>query len=191
MGKSLSPWSDVLNSALLFADDTKIYTIINRHNPQFTLQEDIDKCVQWSMDWQLPFNVSKCKVLHLGQFNPNHSYTMADIILQDVFEEKDLGVIIDKDLKFHAQTAAVVNKANRLLGLIKKCFVNISIKSFIILYKSLVRPCLEYGNVIWGPFYVSDRIKLENIPRKATRMVTTISHLNYCDRLKFLKLPSL
>ena len=105
MGKSLSPWSDVLsgipqgsvlgplffviyinnfplslkNSALLFADDTKIYTTINRHNPQFTLQEDIDKCVQWSMDWQLPFNVSKCKVLHLGQFNPNHSYTMADI----------------------------------------------------------------------------------------------------------------
>ena len=71
------------------------------------------------MDWQLPFNVSKCKVLHLGQFNPNHSYTMADIILQDVFEEKDLGEIIDKDLKFHAQTAAVVNKANRLLGLIK------------------------------------------------------------------------
>ena len=108
------------------------YTIINRHNPQFTLQEDIDKCAQRSMDWQLPFNVFKYKVLHQGQFNPNHSYTMADIILQDVFEEKDLGVIIDKDLKFHAQTAAVVNKANRLLGLIKKCFVNISIKSFII-----------------------------------------------------------
>ena len=132
VGKSLSPWSDVLNSALLFADDTKIYTTINRHNPHFTLQEDIDKCAQRSMDWQLPFNVFKYKVLHQGQFNPNHSYTMADIILQDVFEEKDLGVIIDKDLKFHAQTAAVVNKANRLLGLIKKCFVNISIKSFII-----------------------------------------------------------
>ena len=77
------------------------------------------------------------------------------------FEEKDLGVIIDKDLKFHVQTAAVINKANRLLGLIKKCFVNISIESFIILYKSLVRPCLEYGNVIWGPFYMSDRIRLE------------------------------
>ena len=55
----------------------------------------------------------------MGQFNPNHPYTMADIILQDIFEEKDLGVIIDKNLKFHAQTTAVVNKANRLLGLIK------------------------------------------------------------------------
>ena len=106
------------------------------------------------MDWQLPFNISKCKVLHLGHFNPNYSYIMADIILQDVFEEKYLGVIIDKDLKFHVQTAAVDNKANRLLGLIKKCFVSISIEYFIIWYKPLVRPCLEYGNVIWGPFYV-------------------------------------
>ena len=58
------------------------------------------------------------------------------------------------------QTAAVVNKANRLLGLIKKCFVNISIESFIILCKSLVHPYREYGNVIWGSFHVSDRIKL-------------------------------
>ena len=74
VGRSPSPWSDVLsgipqgsvlgplffviyindfplslkNSALLFADDTKIYTTINQHNLQFTLQEDIDKCVQWS-----------------------------------------------------------------------------------------------------------------------------------------------
>ena len=107
-----------------------------------------------SMDWQLPFDVSKCKVLHLGHFNPNCSYTMADIILWDVFEEKDLDVIVDKDLKFHVQTAAVINKVNRLLELIKKCFVNISIECFIILYKSLVHPCLEYGNVIWRPFYV-------------------------------------
>ena len=44
---------------------------------------------------------------------------MADITLQEVFEEKDLGVIIDRDLKFHTQTAAVINKANRLLGLLK------------------------------------------------------------------------
>ena len=61
--------------------------------------------------------VSKCKVLHLGHFNPNYSYTMADIIIIAIY--MDLGVIIDKDLKFHVQIAAVINKASRLLELIK------------------------------------------------------------------------
>ena len=53
--------------------------------------------------WQLPFNVSKCKLLHLGQFNPRHSYTIEGVDIEKAKEEKDLGVIIDSELKFHAR----------------------------------------------------------------------------------------
>jgi len=85
----------------------------------------------------------------------------------------------------------VVNKANRLLGLIKWTFLTLSEDVFLSLYKSLVRPILEYGNLVWGPNYKTDIHKLEKIQQKATRMVESIQHLDYEERLKHLKLPSL
>ena len=83
--------------------------------------------------------------------------------MDDVEEEKDLGVVIDKDLKFHQQTASAVKKANMALGLIKKSFAFLDDQMLPLLYKSLVRPHLEYGNVIWGPFYKGDAQKVERI----------------------------
>ena len=128
--------------------------------------DDINSCARWATEWQLPFNVSKCKVLHLGLSNPMFSYTMDGTLLDEVSEEKNLGVIIDKDLKFHSHTALVFNKANRLLGLLKHCFVNLSSTTFVNLYKVIIRPVLECNNTIWGPFYATDINNVENIQRK-------------------------
>ena len=113
------------NKVLLFADDTKIYSSISRANPISSLQDDINACIEWSVMWQLPFNISKCKILHIGQFNPRYCYKMDGMDIVKVNEEKDLGVLIDCNLKFHSQCSAVVNKANRLLGLIKQTFSDI------------------------------------------------------------------
>ena len=86
------------NSVLLFADETKVFTTctIDRLDPFSTLQYDINSCARWATEWQLPLNVSKCKVLHLGLSNPMLSYTMDGNLLEEVFEEKYLSVIIDK-----------------------------------------------------------------------------------------------
>ena len=59
------------------------------------------------------------------------------------------------------------------------------------LYKSLVRPHLEYGNPIWGPFYQGDIDKLEAVQRRATKMVADQNNKPYEERLKNLDLPSL
>ena len=59
------------------------------------------------------------------------SNTMDGNLLKEVSEEKDLGIIIDKKLKFHSHTALVVNKANRMLGLVRHCFVNLSFTTYI------------------------------------------------------------
>ena len=74
---------------------------------------------------------------------------------------RDLGIIVDGQLKFHSHTTHVVSKANRLLGLIKKSFEHITIHTLPLLYKSLVRPTLEYGNSIWGPHYLLDQQAVE------------------------------
>ena len=115
---------------------------------------------------------------------------MGGNILEQVEEEKDLGVLIDAELKFHKQNAAAVKTANSVLGLIKKSFINLDQELLPILYKSLVRPHLEYGNVIWGPFY-KDHKSIERVQRRATQLVHNLRNLPYEERLRKLKIPSL
>ena len=105
--------------------------------------------------------------------------------------EKGLGVEVDRELKFHKQTSSSVKKANRMLGLIKQSFQNKKEETFPLLYMALVRPHLEYANVVWGPHYKLDQKAVENVQRRATKMITNIKRLTYKDRLRHLKIPSL
>ena len=59
------------------------------------------------------------------------------------------------------------------------------------LYKSLVRPHLEYCTAAWSPHYVKDKELLERIQRRFTRMIPELKGLSYSDRLKALKLWTL
>jgi len=111
--------------------------------------------------------------------------------VDQVTEEKDLGVIINNQMKFHQHTSIAASKAIRMIGVIRKTFTSMSIDTFLRLYTTLVHPHLEYGNVIWGPFYTLDQIKIENVQRMATRMVVSIKHLSYEQRLQRLGLPTL
>ena len=112
-------------------------------------------------------------------------------ILQQVTKEKDLGVIIDHEMKFHKQTAAAAKKANGVLGIIKKSFSLLDKVTLPLLYKSLVRPHLEYANVVWGPHYVEDIKGIARIQRRATKLIRELRHMEYKDRLRELQLPSL
>ena len=63
--------------------------------------------------------------------------------------------------------------------------------NFNLHYKSLVRPDLEYGNVVWSPFLKSDTTLIDNVQKRATRYVPDIYKLEYQERLKALNLPTL
>jgi hypothetical protein len=130
--------------------------------------------------------------MHLGHRNPAHNYSMSEQqILDTVKEEKDLGVIIDCELKLQSNCESQVNKANRLVGLIRRTFCNIDTTTFNLLYKSLVRPHLEYCHVVSFPQYRYQVNLLKGVQRRATKLVPACKHLEYEDRLKLLKLPSL
>ena len=83
-------------------------------------------------------------------------------ILEQVENEKDLGVIIDKDLQFHAQTSATIKQANQILGLIKKTIRTKNETTIPLLYLTLIRPLLEDANVVWDPNYKRDQQLLES-----------------------------
>ena len=173
----------------LFADDCKLYGTVG--DAENKLQMDLANLEHWSKSWQLPFNATKCKVMHLGYKNPKKTYHLNDQVLDVTDSEKDLGVIIDNSLRFHDHTASAVKKANQILGVIKKSYNTRDKTTICTLYKGLVRPHLEYGNAIWGPFLLGDIRKVEAVQRRATKLIPNLQDKPYQDRLKALELPSL
>ena len=178
------------NVCKLFADDCKLYGQVTTSGTN-TIQKDLNNLETWSKKWQLPFNVKKCKVMHIGSKNPNHEYLMNDHKLEVSESEKDLGVHIDNQLKFHIHTAAAIKKATQILGLIKKTYKTRDADTISLLYKSLVRPHLEYGNLIWGPSFMEDKKSIEKVQRRATKIVSGLYDAPYEERLKILNLPLL
>ena len=178
----------VSSSCKVFADDTKIYNSACKH---ISIQNDLDKLFEWSNIWQLHFNIDKCKVLHLGNCNPLNSYCMNNIQLHNCSSDKDLGIFFDSKLCFDNHINYAVNKANSILSLIKRSFTFLDKDSFLCLYKSLVRPHLEYGNIIWYPLLKRQSAIVERVQRRATKMIGELKNLSYKERLIKLRLPSL
>ena len=183
---------DAVNSSIkIFADDTKVYRSVTHLTQIQDLQRDIDSVVDWSDKWQLPFNEAKCKCLHIGPGNLKHVYQMRDNVLESTSDERDLGIVIDSALKFKRQAASAASKATQVLAVIRRSFAHLTVQTVTLLYKTLVRPHLEYGNVIWGPFNRADQKLLERVQRRATKLVPEIRALPYPQRLQRLHLPSL
>lgn len=187
---------DTISSLIyMYADDTKISRVVNMKSDWKALQKDLNSLQEWSNKWQLKFNSSKCKVMHLGNDNRKHRYSMMEneVIktLEESAQERDLGVLIDDELKFVKHIENAVSKSNQLLGLIKRSFVYKNGEVMKKLFTSLVRPLLEYGNVIWYPRHKKEAEILERVQRRATKMIQGMTGHTYEDRLKLLDLPTL
>ena len=128
----------------MFADDLKIYRTIHDLNDSLMLQNDLNILAAWSKDWLLKFNIAKSLVMHLGP-NTKQLYSVGSSEhLSSVNESRDLGIWMDSALKFSMQCSKAANKAMQALGWIKRTFKYITPQSFLILYKTYIRPHLEY-----------------------------------------------
>ena len=164
----------------MYADDTKLFSNSDNEEFRMKIQKDLDNLIQWADRWQLRFNAEKCHTLHLGYGNQYHQYCMKKqnsdekVKLNPSVVEKDLGVLVDKDLKFTQHIESQVKKANRLLGLIRRSFTFMDKECMKQLFTSLVRPHLEFGNVAWAP-YLEKHIKaIENVQHRATKILLTL-----------------
>ena len=181
----------VVSSVLKFADDTKIYRAVRSHEDIEQLQRDLSNMYEWSKEWQMLFNVEKCKCLHIGYNNVRHQYTLGNGNVENSTEERDLGVRIQENLDVGAQVAESVKKANRMLGMISRTYDDKSISTMLQLYKSLVRPHLEYAIQAWRPFKQKDIDSMEKVQRRATRMMGGLNGYSYEERLEIVNLLSL
>ena len=146
-----------------------------------------------SVEWQMLFNASKCRprVMYVGRRNECYDYFMGDTLVETTREEKDLGVYISNNLSPSNHVARAVEKANRVLGIIERTYVNKSRDNILSLYKSLVRPHLEYCVQAWRSFLQQDVDNIEKVQRRATRMISELADLEYGERLRRCNLTTL
>ena len=174
-----------------FADDTKLIASSETEEETEVIQADLRKLHEWSIKWQMNFNAEKCKVLHLGNKNKKTQYEIGGKVIGAVNEEKDLGVIVTDNFKVGKQCTKAANKGNQKLGMIKRTFACKDKKIMIKLYKSIVRPSLDYCVPAWRPHLRKDIDKLEKVQRRATRMITECKGKGYEERLKSVGLTTL
>ena len=181
----------------MYADDTKIYRTVNKLSDKNNLQIDMNKLVDWADQWQLKFNAEKCTVLHLGKKNSQFDYEMRNHHCNDRTTlsksnlEKDLGINVDTQLQFSKHIEIQVNKANRILGLIRRSFTFLSLESMRMLFIALVRPHLEFSSSVWAPKYEKDKKLIEGVLRRATKIIPGLKDKGYEERLKLTRIPSM
>jgi len=158
----------MLNSIVMFADDTKVWTRISGVDDAAGVQQDLNQLQNWSNNWLLKFNIDKCKVMHIGHSHPTQCYLESNgslVQLQETKEERDLGVLVTADMKPGKQCVQAAAKARSILGMIHRHFKRLNKAQFLTIYKAYVRPHLEYCAQSWSPWLQKDLNCLKRVQR--------------------------
>jgi hypothetical protein len=174
-----------------FADDSKAGRAIKNADDHEQLQTAINQLVKWAEEWQMCFNTGKCSIMHFGHNNPRYSYTMDGQILKVSDTEKDVGVTITSSLKPSNHVNKAASKANQVLGLMSRSVHFRDRITWISLYKTYVRPHMEYAVQTWSPWAQKDIQTLEKVQERAVNMCSGLKGSNYTEKLVEVGLTTL
>jgi hypothetical protein len=168
-----------------YADDLKIFGTCPN-----SIQKAIDIVNKWSNEWRLPLALNKINVLHIGNHNPNHNYSISGVPIEAKPIIRDLGVYIDNKLTFESHINRKVATAFALCKHILRSFTFKDPLKYMSLFTMYVSPHLEYCAEIFNPRPNSKLTKsLEGPLRYFTASVLQrlgISYTSYINRLEIL-----
>lgn len=183
-----------LNSKfLMYADDLKAFKPIYSINDSYLFQEDLNRLSEYCHQNKLKLNLQKCNFITFSKkvTNVNFTYSLCDAPLIRVESLRDLGILFDHKLHLDLHIDKIVNKAYQMYGFIMRASHDFHQPStYLHLYKSLIRPQLEYAVSIWNPFYTKYKDIIERVQRKFLRAMhfrcyrATLSYRKLLEKYK-------
>lgn len=150
--------NDIVNdlevNCLLYADDLKLFKVINSQDDCILLQNNLCKINDWCFRNKLELNVSKCNIMTYTTITTPllFNYTLATALLQRPSTFRDLGVTFDKELSFAAHIDQVTSDSFKMLGWLIRCSKDFSnVNTLKILYFAFVRSKIKYCSLVWNP----------------------------------------
>ena len=178
-----------------FADDTRAAKGITTEDDVKSLQTDLQAIYKWSQDNNMEFNSPKFECLRYGNdsdIKENTCYkTPSGDSIKEVEHAKDLGIIMSNNGTFRQHVNKVVNTANQLCGWVLRTFRTRQRLPMLMLWKTLIRPKLEYCCQLWCPTQTGDIQALEQVQRSFIRKISGLQNLSYWQQLKKLSMYSL
>ncbi|CAH8848699.1 unnamed protein product [Trichobilharzia szidati] len=177
----------------IFADDLKVaYTFQPDDLGYFqnVVQKELDKVTAWSSLWNLQFNLKKCGWICFGAPSIDIKLTLQSANLTKLQSVVDLGLRYSSNLTFSEQVASQTQKSRMLLGCILRNFHDNEAK--LILYKTCVRPLLEYCPFIISSTHTREKLRIESIQRYFTsKLLGYECKKDYISRCMILQLDPL
>ena len=180
-------------SVMIFADDSKLIKDIENEDDRTKLIEDLKAVIAWAEENKMELNDTKFMLLqHGNKEDIKIPYQISEnVTLEKSDFAKDLGILVDVDLKWRQQIATATTSATQLAGWALRVFRSRTKEVILTLFKALIRPKLEYGCVVWHPHLISDIAELESVQRTLTSRIEHMENYNYWERLEKLDLFSM
>ena len=164
----------------LFADDTSLFSIVNCVNTSAsTLNKDLFKIQDWAYQWKMSFNPDRTKQTQEIIFSrkknaathPPLFFNNSGIKLSSI--QKHLGLPLDSKLSFSEHINDKIHQANKGVGLLRKVQTILPRNSLLTIYKSFIRPLLDYTDVIYDqPSNASFSKKIGSVQYNAALAIT-------------------
>ena len=146
---------NLISNPKLFADDTALFSNVNSPaESENDLNQDLSNITNWAKQWKMLFNPDVSKPPKEVIFSKKIKKTVHPSLLfnkatiQTCSSEKHLGLILDEKLNFKQHLDEKISKSMKIIGVIKKLRPILPRHSLISIYKSFVRPNLDYGDAI-------------------------------------------
>ena len=175
----------------LYADDAKIYSATDRAFSTFEVAQDLQSIEWFLYDWQLKLNADKCEVMHIGRNNPLSPYYLNGEQLRCVESCSDLGVRVSNELSVRLHCTTIARNASYRLKQLNTAFVCKERSFKVHMFKTYVRPLLEYNAQVWSPSYLNEIDTVERVQRRFSKFMPGLWEVPYLTRLQILGLESL
>ena len=172
--------NDIQSTCKIFADDTSLFSkVLDKDRSQDELNNDLQRINQWAFQWKMRFNPDPRKQANEVCFSRKRDSSFHPVIMfnnnpvQSCSSQKHLGLILDTKVDFNQHINEKISRCNKIIGVMKRLSLTISRKSLLTIYKSFIRPHLDYADIIYdNPFNESFNEKIEKVQYNAALVIT-------------------